>query len=662
MSTGNRKALRSPSCCIGVLALFAVGCAMSCSDTTTTGQDAGSDAALDSRADLGAGDANGLNDGAAGDTDATSAFDSTPGDASLDAVDDASNAVVSCTINDQQQGIQCGDSCVDPMSSSDHCGTCDTPAGAAQICIAGTLQGSCPRGYDFCGGNCVDLSSNAKNCNGCGNECGPTEICNNGTCECPTDPIDESRYMLCDDGGSSRCVDTWTDPMHCGGCTGAAVQCLGESQVCNGSGLCAAVCPDEAPDDCLGSCIDIASDPKNCGGCGNPCDPGETCRDGTCVCATATPDRCNGVCINIEEDVANCGGCGADSPIYRCTDGQNCDQGSCRCAPGRFDCAGICADLESDNSNCESCGRTCPNNTRCQSPGGCGCPSIEGLALRVCGEGADRHCVDVNSSGAHCGDCDQPCPNGTRCIAGACETVPCPEGTMQCSSADNTLGCVDTSTDINNCGGCGNNPQRVCRRDQVCNAGSCECAGDTTRCGNGCVDTQTDPQNCGACGEPCDAGQVCLDGTCESDCGTDKSLCGGRCVDKEADRQNCGSCGFTCAGNEECVDGACTERCTQGNEVFCFTECVDITTSTSHCGFCGNVCPAFAICVPDPAPAPDDPVAHCACTEGRTLCAGRCVDTSSSFLHCHDPSDGNQDECGIPCEAGQTCLNGICTG
>ena len=48
----------------------------------------------------------------------------------------------------------------------------------------------------------------------------------------------------------------------------------------------------------------------------------------------------------------------------------------------------------------------------------------------------------------------------------------------------------------------------------VCEAGVCVCGAGLSLCAFECVDTDTNTDHCGACGNPCSAGQTCVGGTC----------------------------------------------------------------------------------------------------------------------------------------------------
>src|SRR5690625_4686168 len=73
----------------------------------------------------------------------------------------------------------------------------------------------------------------------------------------PTDETCEGELSFCDE----RCVDTWTDPEHCGACDQA---CAAEEACVDGS--CVFSCG-EGLENCDGECVDLDADLRNCGGC-----------------------------------------------------------------------------------------------------------------------------------------------------------------------------------------------------------------------------------------------------------------------------------------------------------------------------------------------------------------------------------------------------------
>jgi len=76
-----------------------------------------------------------------------------------------------------------------------------------------------------------------------------------------------------------------------------------------------------------------------------------------------------------------------------------------------------------------------------------------------------------------------------------------------------------------------------------------------TMCGGQCVDTTSDDNNCGMCGNACPSGASCVSSTCQ--CGTG-TLCSSSCVDTSTDNNNCGKCGNVCSTSETCTSGTCT--------------------------------------------------------------------------------------------------------
>ncbi len=110
-----------------------------------------------------------------------------------------------------------------------------------------------------------------------------------------------------------------------------------------------------------------------------------------------------------------------------------------------------------------------------------------------------------------------------------------------------------------------------------------------TPCGSQCVDVKSDSANCGSCGNACADGQVCRDGSCQSNCPSAESSCNGLCVDTQTDPANCGGCGISCAPGQACQAGGCLPNCGAPLSL-CDMACVDEATDPDHCGGCGVKC------------------------------------------------------------------------
>ena len=110
--------------------------------------------------------------------------------------------------------------------------------------------------------------------------------------------------------------------------------------------------------------------------------------------------------------------------------------------------------------------------------------------------------------------------------------------------------CVDTTTNVNNCGTCGN----VCASG-TCKRGACTspasgCVGTETMCPDGCTDTTSDPNNCGMCGNSC-SGTQCLAGMCATGGGFDAGFDAGFGTDSGG----LGGGSYTCT-HSPCTTGA----------------------------------------------------------------------------------------------------------
>src|SRR5262245_50111835 len=121
--------------------------------------------------------------------------------------------------------------------------------------------------------------------------------------------------------------------------------------------------------------------------------------------------------------------------------------------------------------------------------------------------------TQISSDLNNCGACGNVCstPNGTpSCVNGACGVAACNPGYKNCNNLDND-GCeVNIMTSLSNCGGCG----AVCtvaNGTPSCTGGVCDvavCNAGFSNCNNlasdGCeVNINNNITNCGGCGQVC---------------------------------------------------------------------------------------------------------------------------------------------------------------
>lgn len=173
-------------------------------------------------------------------------------------------------------------------------------------------------------------------------------------------------------------------------------------------------------------------------------------------------------------------------------------------------------------------------------------------------------------------------------------------GDAPCDGARTSCGgsCVDTSSDPNHCGACGN-------ECDFCVGGKCQCTelggvvcGGTLVGRGHCAIFDSDPLHCSACARTCDRSNVCRSSSCE--CRPGWNLCGANkltdCREVQSDPANCGTCNHKCATSEVCSNGACVAKCDSGTTA-CGSGCFDTQISVTHCGSCDHPCDVDKLCI-----------------------------------------------------------------
>ncbi|MEZ4392788.1 MAG: hypothetical protein R3A48_16995 [Polyangiales bacterium] len=400
---------------------------------------------------------------------------------------------------------------VDLRTSSQHCGACNRPcvvANGTGACDGGSCRiASCAAGYADCDNDpengCETSTTTAQNCGRCGAVCPTNSVCSAGACASACAP----GLTFC----AGACVATQSDPQHCGSCTTVCPARANAAATC-AAGACGYACTagfGDCDGDASNGCEARLDSRENCGGCGarcsNPPNAQAFCNGGTCsyACdsrhADCDGDASNGCEVDVLADPNNCGRC-----LTRCPRPANaqpvCREGHCTfsCNAGRGDCDespvnGCETDLVNTSTSCGSCGTTCLSG---QCRGGvcslclssdattvdCDWSTIGGLRCRI----------DLSNDPMNCGACGQVCPSGARpalhasftgvCVNSRC-VLNCQAGWGNCDGSWQN-GCeVNTTCDVQHCGGCSNvgaGQGTACLGNNVCCGGECVLRGRHT--------------------------------------------------------------------------------------------------------------------------------------------------------------------------------------
>ncbi|MGA9525786.1 MAG: MopE-related protein, partial [Myxococcaceae bacterium] len=241
----------------------------------------------------------------------------------------------------------------------------------------------------------------------------------------------------------------------------------GRTQTCEPGPEAPELC-DGKDNDCDGQVddgFDLQNDLQNCGACGRVCDPPHA--TGQCTLGACAIGQCEPNWWDADGDASN--GC-----EFGCspTGAERCDGIDNDC-DGRID---EDFDLLNDPGHCGSCNFIC---TPLHASGAC---NAGVCAVGNCNPGrancnqqyADGCEIDIFGDVGHCGACGQVCDPANAsgaCVMGVCGGT-CDPGYANCDSSW-TNGCeTNTSSDVNNCGACGN----VCafaHASGTCSNGSC---------------------------------------------------------------------------------------------------------------------------------------------------------------------------------------------
>ncbi|MBR4985350.1 MAG: hypothetical protein IKY83_06405 [Proteobacteria bacterium] len=403
--------------------------------------------------------------------------------------------------------------CNDPNESSEN--YAGKECGSNAYCTKSEC--ACDDGYIMCNGSCISPSNNAY----CGASL-QNDVCNKGV-DCTTEArkscqkqANGSYQCACDSGYvecDGKCIDPTTSSQYCG----AKGNCKGDNKdSTNYKGeKCEMICADST---CKSTCMsedvlcETSSNEKGCikqSRYNLKVEPGNctACDDEHCPDLAITDnkyfyeDRCwkKDDSNRLHTDT-NCSECGDT-----CKGGKTCQYKSgkytCDCPTGTSLCGEICVDLEKlHKTDCKTC--------------------MEGWA--DCQTTADDGCeTRITDDKNNCGQCGNNCDrnlsdkhvSNITCSSGICQFNACESGYGDCDN-NTQNGCETDLTSMENCGSCGNscdsqpewkNYTISCVNSNCikeCSTGYKDCDGKES---NGCeTNISSDVRNCGKCGNMCD--------------------------------------------------------------------------------------------------------------------------------------------------------------
>lgn len=308
-------------------------------------------------------------------------------------------------------------------------GNWTAPVGCSNsVCSMGQCTGTCSPNTAQCSGNSV------QRCDSTGHLGTPgpcvNQACVAGACQGVCVP------------GATRCQDGGTETCGMDGSWSALAPC-GAHQSCTGGGTTTATCTCQTTNGCTGAgtictdSTDLASCMQDGQGCWYPSAP-SPCTNGACFGTAGSASCCTNQCTL---NATKCGGAG----LQTCqTQGNGCTA---------YNAGSACGAHQACTGTAPGAQCTCTADPTCTSASNV----CTGTTLTTCAKDA-QNCFYAVSSAS--------CGTNQTCSMNACA---CKSGFASCSGA-----CVDTTSDVNNCGSCGHAcPTVASPSAMACISGTC---------------------------------------------------------------------------------------------------------------------------------------------------------------------------------------------
>lgn len=343
----------------------------------------------------------------------------------------------------------------------------------------------------------------------------------------PTQTSCSNGQSLCGEGETAKCLDTGFDLDNCGGCgnvcpTGALCQ----------SGQCGCPTGKEFCGTYEEGCIDITTNVDNCGQCGTVCKIGDICNEGKCEDQATISNEfvCSGYFGPTENVFGEISG---DARTYKLAqrDGWTCKPISptklSRLSEGTTYIGKQGKVILTNNFGLEKMQTECRTDVTCPFADDRALPLLSG---NPCGEGSlisnpTQISCFTTTGGGWCGGCPNNGGSSFTCeypssfgeinvnLNVVCQDCWLTGGSYCICKGDTSCEVVGLYTIAYECTKAGEGTYEFVSCEETSVIDTCKDEGQIL-CGDVCADPSTDLANCGGCGNICPSGSICQRGQC----------------------------------------------------------------------------------------------------------------------------------------------------